>query len=237
MSKTYFFYLLAKNKVTLVFFYLVHLCLSLSPLASLRENRVFSISMATNFCLISAFILAIILPMLLFKFVHRKTSSDCYFCLPIKREKQFITIVIFSWLSIYLFYALNFSFILLLSNTSFSLLNLFILYFLTFLFILALVIFTSATYLIANNLFDGVIICCAYFVAPFLISLIIIQFFISFVVGVNGFNYALDFAKNTTIFGAIFNFIVRTDMLFTSIRVQYILLRICLLVFWCSVFI
>ena len=107
-----------------------------------------------------------VLPVVLFSFVHRKRSCDQYFSLPIKRKNMlFTTFACMFFLTIGYYLATSIISAVLAFGTIHSIELTSYIVSSTYLAIgcIALLLINSAIYLLANNIFDGIVLLMAYF--------------------------------------------------------------------------
>ncbi len=167
MNKNYFNYIIQSKKIGWIFFAIMYISISLFSALFVDSydwiNTVFDVS------LIFGFALTIVLPILLFHYVHSKKSVDMYFSLPISRRQMLVTSIVFQFLYIFgLFFVTTLIGVIFthefinISNYVLMLMHVAVSY-------LVLILFYSALYLVANNNLDGIVVIGAYSLAPILI--------------------------------------------------------------------
>ena len=169
MNRNYFRYLFRTYKVLIFFFLAMYLCICLLwNLFSVPGIPGYGFYNGVKAAIGLSIILSYALPVLLFSFVHKKSSADVFFALPLSgRELRLTTLafafciafgywfiaVIISWL----FYAVG----------VYSLLSLLVLTVYAAVMILGLLVIHSFLYLLANNVLDGIVLLGAYTMIPF----------------------------------------------------------------------
>ena len=161
MSKNYFRYLLRIYRYLIVFFFAVYLSVTLLyALPNGSGTGFYDVAASAGVLSVCA---CYALPVVLFSFVHHRSSSDVYFALPISRRQQRHTILAFAFAVNYIFFAaaVLLGFVLygighvrLLSLAA-------VLGYGAFMY-LALLVINSALYLLGNNVLDGIVILAAY---------------------------------------------------------------------------
>ncbi len=169
MNKNYMRYIIESKKIGWIFFAIMYAAISLFP--KIVEND--SDGSTTYFiAYVLSIILAVVLPIMQYHFVHNKKSVDTYFALPISRKEMLVTNYIFQFCYIFGLFAI----ISLLSILTTPRINLLFSY-VPFVFlhgavsIAVLLLVVSALYLIANNMLDGIIMIAAYSAMPLLLLL------------------------------------------------------------------
>ena len=182
MNKNYLKYLIRNYRVALLFYAVVAIGISSAPLIT-SDGSFGNYSVSIQFMLIMSIVMTYVLPVLLFSFVHRRRSADLYFALPISRKEQLITNLLFAFGCIFGVFVLG-AFILYIPSASAV----------RFVYVLkmiaaaalcfaSLILIHSAWNLIANNLFDGIVMIAAWSVLPLLIYLAITSFASTMVAG------------------------------------------------------
>lgn len=176
MLKKYLVYLIKKYKTALIFLAIVYLFVMAWPqMDSLFEETTFeegcSLMDATmNFSAIVSAILAFVLPVIVFRFVHSRKDEDQYFALPISRKTMLYGNLIFSYgvPAVYYFIGnLIFWIVTTAGGTCRMSVGKFVYYqAVGLVFGLALVLFNSMLYLLANNMVDGIILMLGYTMLP-----------------------------------------------------------------------
>lgn len=163
MNKQYFRFLAANRKLLIGFFFAVYLSISL--LVVVDDAYRFQYS-----CYVSAFMsmaMTYVLPVLLFSFVHRRSSSDVYFALPVSRKEIRITSILFAFAVSFGYFALSGLISWLLFARAWAAFLRFLVLCLFMVFALfTLLTVNSALFLLGNNLLDGIVILAAYTAFP-----------------------------------------------------------------------
>ena len=174
MNKKYLVYLFKEHKIALIFFFAMYIGLALSPLLSIgsaMDGIVSYFTLALGIMSGLSIFLLFVLPVLLFSNVHRRRSVDVYFALPVSRRDQLISNLIFIFL-------VAFGFFFITSLVTYLLIGIGSISFVKFLIILAFVAITffiilvtnTVIYLLANNIFDGIVMIFAYLGITILIN-------------------------------------------------------------------
>ncbi len=175
LNKNYFKYLFQNKKIAWIFFLIMYMAVSLSSFISLGTTYSVKLNFAFKCSFVLSCIMTFVLPIFLFSFVHRKRSCDLYFSLPIERKELLSTTILFSFSLTFGFFILT-TLVAILLCMSHITINL-IAYLQTILFVgfssLALLLINSSIYLLANNIFDGILMLAAYLVIPVSICIIL----------------------------------------------------------------
>ncbi len=175
MNKNYLKYLFRERKIALIFFLIVYAGICLTCFISYdKEYAVSSYLTSVRAGIIMSSMLAFALPVLQLSYVHRRRSVDQYFALPVSRKSQLVTEIAFmtavctgyllvtSLITYVIFAAHAVLFSVLLKILAVSCL-----------FLLELILVNSFFYLLANNIFDGIVVIGAYTCLPLLLYLVI----------------------------------------------------------------
>lgn len=172
MRKTYFLYELRAHKVLYAFLYVSELAFMLVPLVSgWSSHEDLEIGLSIGYLLSLG--LTLLLPMLSLSFVHKKSSVDAFFSLPVGRKEQIVTILSTSYGFIACSYLLNS--LLLALFTGFRDLHpaSFLLGLLVALLTLAaLTVIHGVLYLLGNSIFDGIVMVGGYCLLPLAVYLV-----------------------------------------------------------------
>ena len=175
LNKNYFKYLFQNKKIAWIFFLIMYMAVSLSSFISLGTTYSAKLNFAFKCSFVLSCIMTFVLPIFLFSFVHRKRSCDLYFSLPIERKELLSTTILFSFTLTFGFFILT-TLVAILLCMSHITINL-IAYLQTILFVgfssLALLLINSSIYLLANNIFDGILMLAAYLVIPVSICIVL----------------------------------------------------------------
>ena len=186
LNKNYFKYLLKSKKYFVVIVFLIEFVLTIGSIGSYRTYNSFN-DQALILYIVSA-VVAFVLPLIVFSYVHNKKAVDTYFSLGISRKEMLSTGIIFclaiSFLS-YFFSLLVFIIGLLIKGTSTELAFLLSTIPVALINYLALIVFNSFIYLLANSVFDGIVILAAYSFLPLAFYIIVSCFQSTFIIGVD----------------------------------------------------
>ena len=182
MSKSYFKYLYQSKKILWNFLTLVFFAISFTPVLSDMEDGVLRLKTIVTVALSLSLILCFVLPAILFSVYQRRRSSDQYFALPLSRRTILVSTIGFAWF----FVLMNWLGVTVLAHI---LMNagflqkwpLLILYMALAIGVLLLV--NSLVFLVANNVFDGIIMTIAYFFIFFIVLFLEKSFTSSIIAG------------------------------------------------------
>ncbi|MBR3357223.1 MAG: hypothetical protein IKG46_05270 [Solobacterium sp.] len=192
MSREYLNYLIRKRAVVLGFFAMCCLGISIAWAAGGLADTAMLRGSETAAAL--TMLMAIGFPLVQFSYVHRRSSADRFFALPVSREKQLVTEIAFLFGScavcylvimciLYAMYGIGHmaagQFLLILAAVLLSLLE--------------AVLISSCLYLIANSVFDGIMICAAYTFLPLTAAVTVTTFHGSLVAGDHGYSSGLSY--------------------------------------------
>lgn len=169
ISKEYLTYLFKSKKVMVVFIALIFMLIGVS--ADEFSAELLNFAFATLLCFA--------LPCLLFMYVHDRKAVDTYYQLPIKREALLVTSILFIWIVVYVPYMLS-TVVSILKEYSFMLDPG---YFASAFGFLAMIVVNTYLYLLANSVFDGVVMMCAYEVLPLVLFIVLETVLNTFVAG------------------------------------------------------
>ena len=125
-------------------------------------------------------------PVYLFSYIHRKSSVDMYFSLPVSRKEQLITNLLLTWLLSYGCFFAGTTLVWLLRARGVILIRTFVYLQLFSAFSIAvLTLFHTAVYTITNSVFDGVVMIGAYTLLPVIVELSLMSFLYSMIAGRN----------------------------------------------------
>ena len=171
LSVSYFQYLLKSKKYLWIFVLLVSLFFNFALYDANTISRLIVNS-------VIALILCFIVPCILFSYVHNKKAIDTYYSTNISRKQLLITGLVFSIVLIFLNFAIG-SII----SFFFDKYPLLIVLPVSLLGISTLVVFNTFVYLVANNIFDGIVMLGAYTTLPFVIVFVLELFISAFIYG------------------------------------------------------
>lgn len=174
INKNYFSYLFKSKKIGWIFFFIMYMAIALASFMDSSSDMIDLFSNVVIVAGIESIIMAFLLPVFFFSFVHRKRSCDLYFALPIKRSEMLCTIIAFAFLLCFGFFVftIGIAYCFTLFNAKISLINLFVTSAFLAISILALLLINTAIYLFSNNIIDGLIILCAYTFIPWVYTLL-----------------------------------------------------------------
>ena len=169
MNKNYLNYLIKNRKVLILFFLAVYLCVCLTWNLSAAGTAApgYGYYSAAKAAIAISIVLCYALPVLLFSYVHQRSSADLYFALPVSRKEQRITTLVFA-------FKISFGYFLITMIAAWLLFGIGIvpagrvlecICFAAFL-IITLLSFNTMLYLFANNLLDGIVTMAAYTMFP-----------------------------------------------------------------------
>ena len=164
MNKNYFRYLIRNRRILILFcgavFLAVSLLWSLNSAERTPGYRFYSIASMAAVLVVG---LSYVLPVLLFSFVHRRSSCDMYFSLPVSRREMRITSIAFAFAVIYGYFLITIVIAYVFcSQGVFPFPRLLALLGFGALMTLTLIVVHSAVYLLANTEADGMILLAAY---------------------------------------------------------------------------
>lgn len=165
MNKGYFRFLFRSNRISLLFFAVLYALISFTSLIS--QNK-FSSALLSGY--VMSLILACVLPVYLFSWVHNRKRVDLFASLPYSRKN-----ILFSSLAmavlVPIVYFLVIGAVLSLMDRSHTLWPMYgtLMGHLIF-YTVCIVLFHTAVYLIANNMLDGIILLVSYTLMPVLIT-------------------------------------------------------------------
>ena len=201
----------------------MYMAVSLSSFISLGTTYSAKLNFAFKCSFVLSCIMTFVLPIFLFSFVHRKRSCDLYFSLPIKRKELLSTTILFSFTLTFGFFILTtlVASLLCMSHITINLMA----YLQTILFVgfssLALLLINSSIYLLANNIFDGILMLAAYLVIPvsicIVLSVISNVFLIDFLV--NKLNGGIYFSPIAMVWSN--TFVLMNDIVHSADTIAY----------------
>lgn len=196
MNRNYLKYLFRQKKIVLIFFFVVYVGISLT--CFIDFNPMYAVESYKN-CLLAGCImsvmLALALPVLQLSYVHRKRSVDQYFALPVSRKAQLITEVVFMasvCIGYYLITA-GLTYVIFAAG-SIRLLHLAKMIGFSCLFILEIILIYSFLYLVANNIFDGIVVIGAYTCLPLLLYMVVTSIVSTLIIGYSSISRFGDYA-------------------------------------------
>lgn len=198
-NKNYFNYLLKSKKYLLIFIFLI-------TLLNIFANRKVGDTLAVEGLL--ALILCYVLPVYFFYYVHDKKAVDSYYSIPVSRNAIVTTGIIFTIASIFL--PLLLTFIIYAIKTPLYIVSTLYYCFMILVIVATLVIFNTTIYLIANNVFDGVVMIGAYTVLPLVIWIMTNYLMTTYVAG-NSY-YDVTFASYLSpVYLSVYSFVELFD--------------------------
>lgn len=189
MNKSYLKLLFRQYRAAFVFLILVETVFSLTPHLSPvynsegAEEAAYYINEGMTIGICLSVVIAAALPMILFSYIHRKSSVDLYFALPVSRSELLITGIAFAWMTawggflvssfaVYIRYAALLSPVSWFAKLLWAAVGL-----------LAVTLTVTFVYTLGNNLFDGFVLVCAYGAIPLAVLWALSSFFSAMVAG------------------------------------------------------
>lgn len=184
MNKNYLKYLFKNYRVAILFFAVLFLGISATPFIT-RDDRILSYCAAAEIMSVLSIGMTFILPVILFAFVHRRRSADLFFALPISRKDQLITNLLFAFFTAFGIFCVTSLILWIPAAQVIPFKEVLLLNALAALSIACLLLIHTAWYLIANNIFDGIVMIAAWSVLPLLVFVMISEFGSTMVAGQN----------------------------------------------------
>ena len=202
MNKKYLDYLFKQRKAAYLFFGLLVCAISLSPFISGGEERIYSMQSTMTAACVFGIFFTFVLPAVLFAWVHRRRSADLYFALPVKRKDMLVTTVVFITLLSWIYFLIPVSIAVVLGRG--GLLMWLAASLFTLFFFLVMTLFNSMLFLIANNIFDGVVMMGAYSMIPVVVYAVSATFLDICVAGMRSMDYPMTLMRwlSPTMLGA-----------------------------------
>lgn len=171
MYRAYLKYLFRERRAILCFLPVVYIAIVLTAAFTWRSGEPGAdLAKGAMAALDTAFVLSLgmtyVLPVLTFAFVHRRRSADVFFALPIGRGKQLAAGLTFCFTVPFACYAFISAAILLLGGQTVRAL---VCLPYTALVLVAMTVIHTCLFLIANNVFDGIVMVLAYSCLPILV--------------------------------------------------------------------
>ena len=187
MNKNYLKYLFKNYRIGLVFYAVLFLCIAGTPFIG-SNNPGGSYSSAVEIMLAMSFAMTFVMPVILFAFVHRRRSADLFLALPISRKDQLLTNLLFALITVVGIFCLGNLIIWIPAAAYFSFTDVMRMCAAAALCFTSLILIHSAWYLIANNIFDGVVMIGAWSAIPLLLYFTISEFTGSMIAGRSSFD-------------------------------------------------
>lgn len=180
MSTKFMSYLIKNRKVALIFFFVIYLGIMLTPYLGGNAEYYASDGAMTasqmslmqikgkfwtslGFGIVMSMMLSYALPVLLFAYVHSKKSVDLYFALPVKRSEQLITNILFALAICFGYFFISSLIVYVFFGIKAVSIGSYLLILLSALVIFAIMLcINSLLFLVANNLFDGIVMIASY---------------------------------------------------------------------------
>ena len=187
MNKNYFKWLIKSRRISILFFLLISVAFQLIPITGYdpqRPDETF-ITCASVGNVLSVLLSAAV-PVLLFSYIHRKSSVDMFLSLPVSRKEQLLTNILFTWLMAYGSFFLGTTIVWVTKTfqaiplRAWAFLQLYEAYSL-----LVLILVNTAIFVLANSIFDGIIMIGAYSVLPGIVGISVLIFMESMIAGRN----------------------------------------------------
>lgn len=185
INKNYLKYLFKSKKYFLLFIALIEIILTITNINDTSYS-------ASNYASISigyftGLIIAFVMPLIVFSYVHNKKAIDTYYPLNMSRKHMLGTGVVFSSLvsiaTYLLSYVVSIIFLLIINKASYLAISFLWTIPLAIVTYLMIIVFNTAIYLLANTLFDGIVILGAYCLLPLALYLLIVSFQDTFLTG------------------------------------------------------
>lgn len=164
MNKSYLKYLGKQHRAALAFLLLVEAACSLMPTVNGEIESGFIVGM------ILSILIAVVMPMMIFSYIHRKSSVDLYFALPVSRRQLLVTGILFSWLTAFGCFAVSAVLVSVVGAAKgaagVSAASLLVRLLWSAYSLLVVILCVAFVYAIANNIFDGFVLVCAYALLP-----------------------------------------------------------------------
>lgn len=186
MNKSYMKWLLDSHKNAGIFLLIMEVILGFLPFVTDGFHHPESATYNTSIAMITIASLAaaVILPLLFFSYVHKKNSVDLYFSLPVSRKEQLITTIVFLLAAVCGSFLISTLLVWIFAQNGHSSFGQWIAMQPWMLYgVLVVMLFTTCVDLLANNLFDGFVMVCAYAALPMVISMAFDSFITSMVAG------------------------------------------------------
>ena len=185
MNKNYFKWLIKSRKVSILFFTLICIAFQLISFTSYDpEHPLDTFQISTNIGGVLSVFLAAAIPVLLFSYIHRKSSADMYLALPVSRKEQLLTTILLTWLMAYGSFFLGTLIVWAARlNCAVRIRTLVFIQLFSAYSILVLILFFSAVYVLANSVFDGIVMIGAYSILPAVVMITVTTFIYSMIAG------------------------------------------------------
>ncbi len=183
MNKKYMNYLIRNRKIALIFFFVIYLAMSLTPYIhgfSRTGEELFngSLMIAT----VMSVMLCFALPVLQFAYIQRKKSADLFLALPVSRKEQLNTNLLFCFGTAFGYFLVTTLLILVLTGAADFGKYLCIAAHNALLFAV-IILLNTLFFLIANNVFDGIVMIASYAFLPTFLYLAYLFFMTNTVAG------------------------------------------------------
>lgn len=184
MNKNYFRFLIRERKVALIFVFVLYLAIAGSVfLFSDGRNGATVVEESMVISAVMSIMMTYALPVLLLSVVHRRRSADLYLSLPISRKEMLVTSMVFAILVPLACFAASSLIALLLSRFWAGALSVLLIILFMAVFITEMTLINSSFFLLANNIFDGIVMICSYTGIPLLILMLVTGFIDAMVAG------------------------------------------------------
>ncbi|QRG86155.1 hypothetical protein [Bulleidia sp. zg-1006] len=191
MSKAYFKYLYQSKRILWNFLTLIFFAICFTPLLSSWESNYDRLIKVVSIAFILALILSFVLPGIFFSVYQRRKSADQYFSLPLSRKTLLVTTIGFAWVFVFMNWLLVTLLAQSILRTTIQPFQYFIIYIIYMaVIILVLLLIHSVLFLVANNIFDGVVMTFAYSFVFMIVFYLQESFSYSLVAGKNGWSVA-----------------------------------------------
>lgn len=198
MNKNYFKWLIKSRRISILFFLLISVAFQLISFTSFNhlhpEDTFISCANVGN---VLSVLLSMAMPVLLFSFIHRKSSVDMFLSLPVSRKSQLLSNILLTWLLAYGSFFIGTTLVWVtqtfhvISVHTWAMLQLYEAFSL-----LVLILVNTAVFTFANSIFDGIVMIGAYMTLPGIVGISVMIFMECMVAGrnlpENSFIYSLS---------------------------------------------
>lgn len=174
MNKAYLKWLTDSHKNICIFLLVMEIILGFLPVVTDGFHHIGTETYNTSIAMITIASLAaaVILPMLFFSYIHKKNSVDLYFSLPVSRKEQLITTVVFLLVTVSGSFLISTLLVWIFCHTDHNFFWQWVLMQPWMIYgTLTVILTTVCVYALANNIFDGFVMVCAYAALPMVISM------------------------------------------------------------------
>ena len=195
MNKAYMKWLKDSHKNICIFLLVMEIILGFLPVVTEGFHHIGTATYNTSIAMITiaSIAAAVILPMFFFRYIHKKNSVDLYFSLPVSRKEQLITTVVFLLITVSGSFLISTLLVWIFCHTDHNFFWQWILMQPWMIYgTLTVILITVCVYALANNIFDGFVMVCAYAALPMVIDMAYESFIGNLVAG-HPYSSSLDF--------------------------------------------